>query len=397
MARPVTPVGAWGEISVKQISDTRWQAHARIRQADGRSRQVRISGESRPKAINNLKKKLTRLAAEITSGTVDKETRFGVLADQWLDELTRDYKLAKKPGTTPRLYRGYVKNWVRPALGELQAREVRAKQCDDLIQRGAEKSYETAASVRSVLRGICSYAIRVGAMDVNPAKSTGRLTRGEKSEVMALTLEQRTDLVAKLEALGAAKQTDSRGWSLGRRGTVWLQLPDIMRAMLCTGVRLGELLALTGEEVDPTAPNVLVAYHLVRESGVGLVRYENRKGNGRGLLLGVPQWSVPMWRRLKLASGGGVLFPSWNGEFSDPSNVINRIQEAMAHEMVGYGWVTSHVWRKTVATVLDEADLPTTAIADQLGNTPKVVEQSYRRKRETNQQAVVALEGMVAQ
>ena len=63
-----------------------------------------------------------------------------------------------------------------------------------------------------------------------------------------------------------------------------------------------------------------------------------------------------MLRRRKLASAGGPLFPAWNGKWMDPTNVIHRIQEAFAE--VGFGWVTSHVFRRTVASVLDEADLP---------------------------------------
>jgi integrase len=82
----------------------------------------------------------------------------------------------------------------------------------------------------------------------------------------------------------------------------------------------------------------------------------------RRLILRVPESSLPMLRRRKLASGGGPLFPTWNGEWLDPSNVIHRIQGAFAE--VGYGWVTSHVFRKTVASVLDEADLPLSTIAD---------------------------------
>ena len=58
----------------------------------------------------------------------------------------------------------------------------------------------------------------------------------------------------------------------------------------------------------------------------------------------------------------------------------------------GDGWVTSHVFRKTVATVLDEANLPTTAIADQLGNSPQVIECHYRRKRVANEATAEVLE-----
>jgi integrase len=57
----------------------------------------------------------------------------------------------------------------------------------------------------------------------------------------------------------------------------------------------------------------------------------------------------------------------------------------------GYDWVTSHVWRKTVATVLDEAGLPIGAVADQLGNTRKVAEQRYVKKRVANAASAEAL------
>jgi integrase len=64
-------------------------------------------------------------------------------------------------------------------------------------------------------------------------------------------------------------------------------------------------------------------------------------------------------------------------------------------DAIGYGWVTSHVWRKTVATVLDEAGLNLGEIADQLGNTREIVERHYVQKRPTNERAAAALEGVL--
>jgi integrase len=60
-----------------------------------------------------------------------------------------------------------------------------------------------------------------------------------------------------------------------------------------------------------------------------------------------------MWQRRKAAVGDDPLRASFTGELLDPSNVVNRVATAMTD--VGYGWVTSHVFRKTVDTVLDEA------------------------------------------
>ncbi|WP_116051799.1 tyrosine-type recombinase/integrase [Amycolatopsis palatopharyngis] len=392
MGRPPTPVGTYGVIKTTNVAPGVWEAHARFRMPTGRSKPVRRRGKTKTAAVNRLKEALTRLADEARGGQVTGDTRFAAIAQLWLDEIRREYALSGKPGSTVRLYSGYVKNWVVPALGELQAREVTAMGCNTLVQRARDKSYETAKSVRAVLSGICSFAVRAGAMDTNPVKSTARLARGETKAVKAMTLEQRRDLVAKLEALAEAKTVDSKGRSLGTRSQVWQALPDIVRAMLSTGVRLGELLALDGADVDPIQKTVTVGHHIVRVPKEGLLRAGDRKGGEPSLILLVPEWSVPMWRRRKLASGGGPLFPSWNREWSDPSNVIKRIREAF--DECGYDWVTSHVFRKTVTTVLDEADLPTTAIADQLGNTPAVVEKHYRKKRASNAATLEALEGM---
>ncbi|MEV7554635.1 hypothetical protein AB0N89_33880 [Amycolatopsis sp. NPDC089917] len=52
------------------------------------------------------------------------------------------------------------------------------------------------------------------------------------------------------------------------------------------------------------------------------------------------------------------------------------------------------MFRKTVATILDEADLPTTQIAGQLDNTVVVVEKHYRKKRVANAQTAEAMEGL---
>ncbi|MBB1157403.1 MULTISPECIES: transposase [Amycolatopsis] len=67
-----------------------------------------------------------------------------------------------------------------------------------------------------------------------------------------------------------------------------------------------------------------------------------------------------------------------------------------AFDECGYGWVTSHVFRKTVSTHLDQSGVSTTEGADQLGDTPTVYEERYRKKRRkaTNRAAMEALESI---
>ncbi|RSN40827.1 site-specific integrase [Amycolatopsis sp. WAC 04197] len=399
MGRPPTPVGAYGVITTLKLPPTksgrpRYQARTYFRAGDGSRRLVRRVAATKTQAINRLKEALIQLSDEATGDDIGKETRLDVVADLYLEELELEAELGNLAPGTVNLYRRVLKNWVRPALGRLQCHEVRVSRCDRVVKNArVKRSYDTAKLVKAALAGVCDYAVRHGAMDVNPVRSLRRLSRGGKKEILALTTSQRIDLLAKLRAYGPTRQADSRGRSLGRRGRIWLDLPDIMEAMLSTGVRIGELLAMFGSDVDVDASTVAIGHHVVRVTGAGLRREPLRKGGVDGLLLIVPEWSMAMWERRREAAGDGPLFASFAGGLLDPSNVINRIEEAM--KAIGYGWVTSHVFRKTVGLVLDEADRPSTAIADQLGNTVAVVERHYRKPRASNQANVAALEGML--
>lgn len=394
MGRPPTPVGTYGAINLTRLGAKRWEASARFRFASGHTKRVRRTGASQTAATHALKAHMAELAAEVTSGEISTSSRFAFVAGLWLQEIEREARLGDRSPNTVRLYRGYLTNWILPAIGELQMRELRVKNVDDVIKRAHERgSYDTAKSVRAALSGACGYAVRHGALAANPVRSAGRLPRGQQKEVVALDAAQRTDLHAKLRALAVAKATDAQGRSLGRRAQVWADLPDLYEGMLSTGVRIGELLALSGDEVDPARRTVAIDWHLIHVTGQGLVRRHLRKGNVAGLLLAVPEWSVPMWRRRKLSSGGGPLWPAWSGGWSDPSNVIHRIREAM--DECGYDWVTSHVFRKTVATVLDEDGLPIGAVADQLGNSRQVAEKRYVAKRVANEASADALGRML--
>jgi integrase len=61
-----------------------------------------------------------------------------------------------------------------------------------------------------------------------------------------------------------------------------------------------------------------------------------------------------------------VAFPSQRGKLRDKSNTNSDIRDAL--DPLGYDWVTSHTFRKTAATLLDEGGLTTREIADQLSH-----------------------------
>ncbi len=71
-----------------------------------------------------------------------------------------------------------------------------------------------------------------------------------------------------------------------------------------------------------------------------------------------------------------MIFPSPQGRLRDPGNTSGALRKAL--DRAGYGWVTSHTFRRTVATRLDEAGLSARQIADHLGHSrPSLTQDVY--------------------
>ncbi len=393
-------MGAYGEISYRTLPDGRVEARARFRLRNGKLKPVRRRGPSKNAARNKLKKAMAELADEVAGKDINGDTRMTKVMDLWLAAFEEKVNLGKRAHKSLYDYRDIVDNHLRPAIGDLACREAEnaglmdevLKEIRRLSAKGKRGKHGTSAMLRarSVLSGVCGYAARHGAMKVNPVKGIEQIDH-EHEEIRALDAEQRADFFAKFDAWIATRV--KRPGRLGKRARAWTDLPDILRAELCTGCRPGEVLAMVGDGVDLGARKVAADHHLVRIAGVGMVRQPNRKGNRPAVEPPLTEWSLPMWRRRKLESGGGPLFPSWNGQWLDPGNAAKRINEACV--AIGYGWVSSRILRHTTATHIVNSGLTNEEAADALGNTPDVVEAHYRAKQKGNPKVAAALESLM--
>lgn len=399
MGRPRLPPGTYGDIKVRRLPSGKYEARAQWRGEDGRKHRPACVAATETAARNALRAKLKGWVQKASAGEISPESTFGAIANWWMEEIRREAKRRVRSPQTPRLYQGWLTNHILDALGELTCRELEPKvtKFDAVINRvHDELSYDSAKTVRTVLSGVCGYAVRHGAMKANPIRSAARLAQapGEVKEVVALTDEERAELIERLIEHAKTKELDSKGRRVGHRVMVWRDLPELAEAMLATGVRIGEVLALSCEDVarrEDGAVAVTVDAHIVREPGVGLLRLPGRKGGRPGLVLIAPPWAAQMFLRRKLAAvAEGPLFASLSGSWLDPSNTGSRLRDAIKETSLE--WVTPHVFRKTVSDDLDQAGLTQSEIANQLGNTVAVVEKHYRKKRPTNAKAAEALD-----
>jgi integrase len=145
---------------------------------------------------------------------------------------------------------------VLPKIGELRAHEIETSSVvlDRVCQTTRdEKSARSAKIVKSVIRNVCMFGVRVGAFESNPARDIGRIeskkARNRPAMPRAMSVDEVFDLLGKLDADEAAVAAD---------------LPDLVRLFLATGERTAEALAADWEDFDPTTKQLTRSGNVIR-------------------------------------------------------------------------------------------------------------------------------------
>jgi integrase len=273
---------------------------------------------------------------------------------------------------TMQAYRDRLDRQILPGLGQLRVRELSVGVLDRHLRLIVDKhGASTAKMSRSVLSGMCTLAARHDALERNPVRALKPVSAKPRKAPRAMT-------VPELRQLRAALSYDEP--AIGR------DLPDLVSFMMATGLRIGETTGLAWDAVDLDLGTVDVPAAAIRVKGQGLVIKTTKTDAGTRTLV-LSQWCVAMLRRragLLAASAGDTtgrpVFPAPLGGWRDPSNTQGDLHQAFAN--AGFDWVISHAFRKTVATVMDQAGLSSRAAADQLGhaNTSMTTDVYFGRK-----------------
>lgn len=376
MGRPPMPIGSHGKVRLYP-SGAGWLASTKVRDLDGVVRKVDRTGKSRAAAERSLKKALQERDPS-TGSTLNGDTRVAVLIDLFLEETKR-----RRRGTTYDTYAFHARNTVVPALGQLRIREATVSRLDAFFRTcEGHLSPNTVRSIRTVVSGSLSHAARLGAIPTNPVRDVGRI-EGTKKDIRALTRPERVDLLARLDDDEEAYRFD---------------VPDLVRFMLATGCRLGEVIAVQDDAIDWHAETVAIRSNIVRVKRVGLVRHEGKTFSARRVLP-LPGFLLAtlVERRPDDVTPGSIVFPNSRGHargresWRDPHNTGHRLRTAL--DRAGYGWATSHAFRKTAATILDQAGLSARAIAGHIGHArPSITQDGYMDKRADGRAAADAFD-----
>lgn len=379
MPRPPTSVGSFGAIAHTKLADGTWSARTHIRDSDGKLRSVSRRGRSRAAADRALKTALAERTPPARSTTLSATTSIRDLAERWYSDVKQDVTDGTKSPNTARLYRHYLDRHILPGIGALRLSEATVPQVDEFITAVRTRSGVAAAKAcRSALSSMLGLAARRGGIPTNPVRDIGRLPGLRRSvKARSLTLAECRRWIAQLEADPVAVRRD---------------LPDLTRWLLATGVRIGEAIAVDWSSIDMDNATVAIDYKMLRVKGEGLRRIRRTKSDAGHRTLPLPEFAVSMLERRRAATGeAGPLFPDSRGGWRDPFNLSRELREARGSGE--FSWVTSHVFRKTCATLLDEGELSARQIADQLGHAKvSMTQDNYLGRRLTNRRTAEALD-----
>lgn len=157
---------------------------------------------------------------------------------------------------------------------------------------------------------------------------------------------------------------------------------------------------MTWRQVDLAAGSITVEQTIVRVSGAGLTAKSTKSNTGLRVLY-VPTWCLRMLQKRKGDTStvdrpdSEPVFGAVLGGWRDPSNTQADLRQAF--DAAGYPWVTSHTFRKTVATLMDQAGLSSRATADQLGHAnPSLTQDVYYGRRIPDTGAAQVLDSAIA-
>lgn len=214
------------EGNIRLRADGRWEVRVTIGIdfATGESKRVSRYASTQEEAV----KLLHELSFIRDTSPKNFQT---ITLGEWLDLCLEVYMKNSLKQSTYLSYEGYIRIHLKPALGNIQLRDLSPRLLQQFYNYKAETeglAPKTIVNINLFLHKALSYAVAEGYIQSNPAASIN-LSRGNKPQIEILTRDEQ------LRLFQASYQ---------HRYGVFIRL------VLFTGLRLGELLGLRWEDLD---------------------------------------------------------------------------------------------------------------------------------------------------
>lgn len=335
-------------------------------------KQVKKSGFAKKSIAEEEMRKEKNRCASGENRNVDKKMTFKELSQQYLDCHCEIYcKLSTKKG-----YESYL-NSINDFMGNCKASEVDYQLVIRFVDklRKEKKSNKTINNNIVLLKSIFNYAKNNDILVKNPIEKVKKL-QNKQIEMNFLKLD---DIKLLLEKCKTEKK--------------YTRYYPLLYTAIFTGMRRGEILALTWHDVDFKHKTIRVNKSVYKNTVVDpKTLASNRKVDMTNELCQVLQEHKK--NRNKVTT---LVFPNKEGKFMDPDNLVERFFKKLTGDCGLYS-IRWHDLRHTYVSLLIAAGVPIKYIQSQVGHSSiQVTMDRYGHLLpDVNTQAVSALESLFA-
>ncbi|MDT5150672.1 MAG: hypothetical protein QOI01_2405 [Mycobacterium sp.] len=274
------------------------------------------------------------------------------LVQEHLKRLAEDGRSARTLDTY-----GYAAAKLQKFIGGVRLGETTPARIDAALRSmRAAHGPVTARQAKTILHGALHLAVMANVLGSNPVRDVQSIKSTSRPKgATALTAQQLRNLLDKLRVSEACRNHD---------------LVDPITLLIATGLRESELLGLLWSDFNADAGTLTVTGKVGRASGLGLQRQDTAKSEAGLRTLPLPRFAIDVLkarRQLPFLGQQPMIFSSTAGTFRDPNN-FNK-QWRQVRDDLGVPNVTTHSFRKSLATLIDDKGLSARIGADHLGHT----------------------------
>ncbi|ART69135.1 site-specific integrase [Mycobacterium dioxanotrophicus] len=352
--RPPLRIGQHGKVKRIEVEPGVWIARCRYRDTDG---VTRIVERKSPRRDQHGKLAEDELVASLATrkapgaGEITPETKLIDLVDQHIERLEEDGRAMRTIDT----YK-YCALQLRKQIAGVRVRECTPGRIDAAMRSMRNAHGDTlAAQAKTIMKGGLQLAVRAEVLTTNPARDVDPLQRKKPKGAPSLTGDELRELLARIRASEYCQESD---------------LIDPMTLFIGTGGRISEVLGWWWTDFNRADSTLAITGKIVRARGKGLLRIDETKSDAGTRTLPVPLFAVAVLdarRKTPFYGQQKMIFPSTAGTWRDPDNF--RKQWRRVREELKAPDVTSHSFRKSVATLIDDEGLSARIAADHLGHS----------------------------
>jgi len=368
-----------GDGLIRKRKDGRWEGRIPIGVDDesGRKRYKYVYGMTM-KEVRDKIKAIEENPTEIVTpnGRYVKvedapQEKKNVLFGEWLDTWLTQYKVNSLTPSSYESYRVFIKQHIKPALGHIPIDEITADQIQGLLNEkqkvGARKdgregplSSSSVMKIKIVINASLKQAVKNRLIPFNPTEAVTP-PKMKRQEIRVLTPAEQDRLIDAVK---------------GHR------LEALFNLALATGMRKGELLALTWDCVDFENRSISISKsaNRVRDQETMKTVIEvggpKSKTSFRNIVMlpavvPILEKHQMLQEREKKAAGSaynkeGLVFCSTIGGYIEPRRINTTLEKVL--NQAGIGHINFHALRHTFATRALENGIPAKVVQEMLGH-----------------------------